>query len=254
MLSSLSNAYKVKIDVFEGPMDLLFHLIEKNKINIYDIPISEITDQYMDYIFSMQKIDLELTSEFLLMASTLLHIKSRILLPLEKDEVHEKSNEEAVDPREELVIRLIEYKKYKDMAFKLQEKGLSWSKVFYKQSQDNNYEIMYNERELDVDVKKLTDAYLNIVKRNKLKENKRVNEIQKILEKDKVTIKSKIKHIMNLLLNRKHFIFNTIFPLKEKSITEIVTAFLALMVVVKSGKANVEQAKLYSDIIVNYRE
>ena len=88
--SLLPNAYKVKIDVFEGPLDLLFHLIEKNKINIYDIPISVITDQYMDYVLSAQKMDLELASEFLLMASTLLHIKSRILLPSKKDKEQSK--------------------------------------------------------------------------------------------------------------------------------------------------------------------
>ena len=248
--SLLPNAYKVKIDVFEGPLDLLFHLIEKNKINIYDIPISVITDQYMDYVLSAQKMDLELASEFLLMASTLLHIKSRILLPSKKDKEQEEG--EVIDPREELVVRLIEYKKYKELALKLQERELNWSKVFYKLPEHYNMED--NKRELDVDVKSLTNAYLSIVGRNKLKENKRTNEIQQILQKDKVTIKSKIKHIMNLLSNRKHFVFGKIFSSKEKSITEVVTAFLALLVVVKSGKANIEQNNQYSDIFVNSQE
>lgn len=250
MLSSLSSdTYKVKINDFEGPLDLLYHLIQKNKINIYDIPISEITDQYMDYIFEMQKMNLELASEFLVMASTLLHIKSRILLPSNKEEQENPSEE--VDPREELVVRLVEYKKYKEFAAELNEREQFWSRVFYKLPEQYNFDYEYEELELDLDENKLKDAYLKVIKRNNLKENKRTNEIQQIAQKDKVTVKSKIKHIMSILFNRKHFVFGKIFSVKEKSITEIVTAFLALLVVVKSGKASVEQKKQYSDIFVS---
>lgn len=255
MLSALSSdAYKIKIKNFEGPLDLLFHLIEKNKINIYDIPISEITDQYMDYIFAMQKMNLELASEFLVMAATLLHIKSKILLPVKKDEEKEDSAQEGLDPREELVERLIEYKKYKDLAAKLEERERLWTKVFYKQPERIDLECQNKELELSPDINKLKDTYIDIIKRNELKENKRSDEMQQIIQKEKVTIKSKIRHIMSLLFSKKFFIFDRVFSLKEKSITEIVTAFMALLIVVKSGKANVEQKKQYSDIFVSRRD
>lgn len=223
-------------------------MIEKNKINIYDIPISEITDQYLDYIFDIKKMDLELASEFLLMASTLLHIKSRILLPAKQDNEQEQAEDEALDPREELVVRLIEYKKYKQLASKLQEREEEWSKVFYKLPEQYDFKKIDQEVEVDFDTFAL--AHKNIIGRNKSKTNSRVNEIQQIMQKDEITIKSKIKHIINILSNKKNFVFSKIFPAKEKSITEIVTAFIALLVVVKSGKANVEQKKQYSDIFV----
>ena len=108
-LNSETNKYKVKIENFEGPLDLLCHLVEKNKMNIYDIPISEITDQYVEYINSMQEMNLEITGDFLIMASNLLYIKSKLLLPVEKKE-DEESEE---DLKEELIARIIEYKKNK---------------------------------------------------------------------------------------------------------------------------------------------
>lgn len=110
-------AIPVKINVFEGPLDLLLHLIEKNKIDIYDIPIVEITDQYMEYIHSMEKEDLGVMSEFLVMAATLLDIKCKMLLP---KEVNEEGEEE--DPREELVQKLLEYKMYKYMSYELKDR------------------------------------------------------------------------------------------------------------------------------------
>ena len=109
-------AIPVKLPVFEGPLDLLMHLIEKNKIDIYDIPIVEITDQYLEYVHQMDHEDMDVTSEFLVMAATLLDIKSRMLLPREKDE---ETGEEEGDPREELVRRLLEYKMYKYMSEEL---------------------------------------------------------------------------------------------------------------------------------------
>ncbi|HOJ10712.1 MAG TPA: segregation/condensation protein A [Clostridiales bacterium] len=248
MISSLTNGCKIKVGNFEGPFDLLFHLIEKNKIDIYDIPIGEITDQYMDYLFAMQKMDLELASEFLVMAATLLHIKSRVLLPPEKD----KEKEEESDPREELVIKLIEYKKYKEVSLQLQKRETEWSKFYYKSPE--NIEAKDVKQKLDLNLDNFREAYLNLMKKNRLKENNRTQEIQQILQKDKVSIKSKIKHIMNILLSKKQFVFTDVFPFREKSLTEIVTAFLALLVVVKSGKAAVYQKKQYSDIIVEHQD
>ena len=118
----------VKLKVFEGPLDLLLHLIEKDKLDIYDIPIAEITDQYMEYISSMDMEDLDLASEFLVMAATLLDIKSRMLLPADEEE-----EEEAKDPREELARRLLEYKMFKEISVTLQEREQSAGFVFYRQ-------------------------------------------------------------------------------------------------------------------------
>lgn len=118
MTNATHDCCVIKIKDFEGPFDLLFYLIEKNKIDIYDIPIVEITDQYMDYLFAMKEMDLEIASEFLVMAATLLHIKSRMLLPERKDEA-----EDDEDPREELILKLIEYKRVKDFAGILRERS-----------------------------------------------------------------------------------------------------------------------------------
>mgnify|MGYP000125655409 FL=1 len=117
----------VKLQVFEGPLDLLLHLIEKNKIDIYDIPIVEITNQYMEYIKAMQKEDLNIMSEFLVMAATLLDIKCRMLLP---KEVNEEGEEE--DPRQELVEQLLEYKMYKFMSYELKDRELDGDRIMYK--------------------------------------------------------------------------------------------------------------------------
>ena len=129
MNSPLSDACIIKLNNFEGPFDLLFHLIEKNKVDIYDIPISEITDQYLDYLFAMQKMDLNVASEFLLMAANLLHIKSRMLLPKVKGETEQG---EEKDPRDELAEKLVEYKKYKELSLCLKKLGEEWSKAYYK--------------------------------------------------------------------------------------------------------------------------
>ena len=135
MESSLTYACQIKIENFEGPFDLLFHLIEKNKMNIYDIPINDITDQYMDYLYGMKELDMEVASEFLLMAATLLHIKSKLLLPSKKD----KEEEAEVDPREELILKLIEYKKYKEFAESLRKREAQWEGAVYKLSRCNRH-------------------------------------------------------------------------------------------------------------------
>jgi segregation and condensation protein A len=128
MESALTHACTIKLEKFEGPFDLLFYLIEKNQIDIYDIPIAEITDQYLDYLTSMQELDLEIASEFLVVAATLLHIKSRMLLPKST----QKPAEEESDPREELILKLVEYKKYKEFAKTLKDRELKWQRVHYK--------------------------------------------------------------------------------------------------------------------------
>ena len=156
----------VKLQAFEGPLDLLLHLLDKNKVNIYDIPIVEITNQYMDYIREMQRQDLNVMSEFMVMAATLLDIKSRMLLP---KEVNEEGEEE--DPRAELVQRLLEYKMYKYMSFELKDRQVDAQRYLFREQQlpkeveSYRQPIDYEELIGEMNLKKLQDIFKSIVKR-----------------------------------------------------------------------------------------
>ena len=159
-------ALEVKLEVFEGPLDLLLHLIEKNKVDIYDIPIVEITEQYLDYIRQMQTEDMNVMSEFLLMAATLLDIKCRMLLPRE---VNEEGEEE--DPRQELVEQLLQYKMYKYMSYELRDRQVDGEKLFYKGATIPD-EVKEYEEPVDLDtlldgltLTKLNDIFQDILKR-----------------------------------------------------------------------------------------
>ncbi|NLC68228.1 MAG: segregation/condensation protein A [Clostridiaceae bacterium] len=240
---------RVKLEAFEGPLDLLLHLIDKNKINIYDIPIVEITDQYLDYLFAMQEMNLDIASEFLLMAANLLHIKSRMLLPKRKEEAEQ---EEGEDPRQELTRKLAEYKKYKELSFKLRELDEEWSKVYYKttgifiteaNNDSDNYTISVSFNDLRI-------IYLELLKKRQDKLNVRAGEINVVVQRDRVSIKNKMKQIQQILSTKGRFIFSRLFVKGKKSMTEIVTAFLAILILVKTGKAAVEQKRQFSDILV----
>lgn len=243
MESALTRACTIKIDNFEGPFDLLFHLIEKNKVNIYDIPINEITDQYMDYLYSMQELDLEVASEFLVMASTLLHIKSRMLLPDPKEK-----QEEEVDPREELVTRLVEYRKYKDFSKVLKERESEWQRIYYKLPEV--VEIKREDEILELSSEKLKTIYEGLLARNMEKVNRRAVEMDKIIQHEKVTLRSKVKEITKILLKKTFFVFSEIFSLKKRSKVEVVTGFLAILEMAKMKKVTIEQKSFNSEIFV----
>ncbi len=243
MESALTRACTIKIDKFEGPFDLLFHLIEKNKIDIYDIPINEITDQYMDYLYSMQEMDLEIASEFLVMAATLLHIKSKMLLPDPKEK-----QEEEPDPREELVTRLVEYRKYKDFSKVLKEREEEWQKIYYKLPEV--VEIKREDEILELSPEKLKTVYEELITRNIEKINRRAVEMDKIIQHEKVTLRSKIKEITRILLKKTFFIFSEIFSLKKRPRIEVVTGFLAILEMAKLKKVRIEQKAFNSEIFV----
>ena len=158
----------VKLQVFEGPLDLLLHLLEKNKVNIYDIPIVEITAQYMEYIAEMKRQDLDVLSEFLVMAATLIDIKSRMLLPSDPN-----NEEEEEDPRAELVQQLLEYKMYKCMAYELKDRQMDAQRVMFKEPTIPDEVLAYEEpldiEELvsDVTLAKLNDIFKNIMEKQK---------------------------------------------------------------------------------------
>jgi segregation and condensation protein A len=240
--SALTNACKIKIQNFEGPFDLLFHLIEKNKINIYDIPINEITDQYMEYLFAMQKLDLDIASEFLVMASTLLHIKSRLLLPEKKEKLEE------ADPREELVLRLVEYKKYKDFSQILKQREQEWMRLYYKLPEV--IELNRSDEVLELSPDELRRVYADLIKKNKSKMNDQSQKIAAIIQHEKVSLKSKMKEIVRSFMNKTCLVFSHIFSLGSKSKTEVVTGFLAILELSKLKKVKLEQDKQFSDILI----
>ena len=185
----------VKLQVFEGPLDLLLHLIEKNKIDIYDIPIVEITNQYMEYIKAMQKEDLNIMSEFLVMAATLLDIKCRMLLP---KEVNEEGEEE--DPRQELVEQLLEYKMYKFMSYELKDRELDGDRVMYKSAtipdEVKGYVPPVNLDELlgDLTLVQLNRIFKEVMKRQESKVDPVRSKFGKI-EKEEVTLPNKLDYV-----------------------------------------------------------
>ena len=247
MESVLTNACRIKIDNFEGPFDLLFHLIEKNQFSIYDIPINIITDQYMEYLFAMQELDLEVTSEFLVTAATLLHIKSRMLLPSKKEE-----QQEEVDPREELVIRLLEYRKFKEFSTVLRQREKDWALVYYKLPEI--IQFTQKEETLELIPAELQRIYAEMLEKNRKKMNPNVSSMNRIIQHEKVSLRSKMREIIRELLKRSHLKFSELFSFRKKSPTDVITGFMAILELAKLKKVKLEQKKLFDEIYINKNE
>lgn len=241
VLSLETKKYAIKIENFEGPLDLLCHLIDKNKMNIYDIKLSEITDQYIEYIDQMEQMNLEVTSEFLIMASTLLYIKSKNLLPTEVEDERELTEEE-------LLQRIIEYKKYKEISKKMKEFYEVNAKRFYKLQEV----IELPKQKLEREYKKETiiELYTQIVENNKNRLNQNAKNIEKIAITDSYTVGSKVKEIFRELLKKPRFVFNRFYKLSEHNKQEVVTAFTGLLELSRRSKVTTEQEELFGDIIV----
>lgn len=238
----------VKLQVFEGPLDLLLHLIDKNKIDIYDIPIVEITNQYMEYIKAMEKEDLNVMSEFLVMAATLLDIKCKMLLP---KSVNEDGEEE--DPRQELVEQLLEYKMYKYMSYELKDRELESERVMYKTptipQEVMEYEQPVNLDELlgDLTLQKLNHIFKDVMKRQVDKIDPVRSKFGKI-EKEEVTVSDKLVFVTDYAREHKKFSFRTLLT-KQSSKTQIVVTFLALLQLMKEGVLYIEpQEQPFDDI------
>ncbi|NLM09522.1 MAG: segregation/condensation protein A [Clostridiaceae bacterium] len=243
LTSSLHDACTIKLNNFEGPFDLLFYLIEKNQIDIYDIPIFEITDQYMEYLFAMQEMDLEIASEFLVMASTLLHIKSRLLLPSRKEEEQEET-----DPREELIMKLVEYKKVKEFADILREREKIWDKVYYKLPEalpESAFEVI-----LDVSPPLLKECYQRCMQNYYDRQNDVTQKMNRILRQEKVSLKLKIKELLAKLKRGVRLCFSQIYNLKNMSRIEVATGFLAALEIAKLGKATIHQKVEFGEIYI----
>ncbi len=242
---------EVKLQAFEGPLDLLLHLIDKNKVNIYDIPIVEITDQYMEYVKTMDKQDLNIVSEFLVMAATLLDIKSKMLLPKEVNE-----DEEEEDPRQELVEKLLEYKMYKYMSYELKDKhqdaGNSICKPPTIPEEVKKYEPPVDlEKLLDgLSLNKLEQIFKDVIKRQEDKIDPIRSKFSKI-EKEEVSLEDKIDYILNYAIEHNNFSFRKLLE-KQKSKTQIIVTFLAVLELMKMGKINIVQRYIFDDIDITY--
>ena len=242
-------AIPVKIQVFEGPLDLLLHLIEKNKINIYDIPIVEITKQYLDYVNAMQKSDLNVVSEFLVMAATLIDIKSKMLLPAEVDE----SGEE-IDPRAELVERLLEYEMYKYMSYELKDRQVDANRSLYKQEtvpdEIKAYKEPVNLDDLlhDITLKKLHEIFKDVMRRQENKVDPIRSNFGKI-EKEEVNLEEKMEYVKEYASTHQIFSFKNLLE-KQASKMQIIVTFLAILELMKMGEIIIEQAAICSDILI----
>lgn len=236
-----------KLENFEGPLDLLLHLIEKNKVSIYDIPIVLITEQYLEYVSHLETENLDVVSEFLVMAATLLDIKSRMLLPAREDEEDEEE-----DPREELVERLLEYKMFKQMASQLQEMEQDAEKHFYKEPTIPG-EVARYEPPVDLDalLDGLTLARLQAVFRSVMKrQDDRVDPIHSRfgeIRKESVSIEQKIGSVLAYAGRKRRFSFREMLS-KQADRTEVVVTFLAVLELMKLGRIRLTQAALFDDM------
>ena len=241
VLTLESNKYAIKIENFEGPLDLLCHLIDKNKMNIYDIKISEIADQYIEYINAMEEANLEVTSEFIIMASRLLYIKSKGLLP------NQVENEEELT-EEQLIERIIEYKKYKEITSKLKENYLEFSKRFFKIAE--TIELPKQKLEVEYTPDILPQIYQAIVERNNEKVNQNAKNIEKIAIIEKYTVASKVKEMFKELIKKPKFVFNKLYSISKCNKQEVVTAFNGLLELSRRNKVKTTQEELFADITV----
>ena len=239
------NKYSIKIENFEGPLDLLCHLIDKNKMNICEINISEITDQYIDYINKMEEMNLEITSEFLMMASTLLYLKSKTLLPVDNEEKEEISEEE-------LLSRIIEYKKYKEITKKLKEYYEQNSKRISKLPDVIKLPKQKLEKNYSKEV--ISDVYLTVINKNKSRINKNAKNIQKIAITETYSVGSKVKEMYKELIRNKKFVFNRMFSVKKCNKNEVVTAFSGLLEMSRRSKVITKQPEIFGEITVQKRK
>ncbi len=242
-------AIPVKLEVFEGPLDLLLHLIDKNKVDIYDIPIVEITAQYLEYIQQLEANDMNVMSEFLVMAATLIDIKCRMLLP---KEVNEEGEEE--DPRAELVQKLLEYKMYKYMSMELRDRQMDAARNLYREQKlpeevaAYRQPIDYEELMGDMTLTKLHEIFKSIVK-------KQVDKIDPIrskygnIEKEEIDMDAKMLYVEAYAREHRNFSFRKLLE-KQSSRMEIIVTFLIILELMRTGKIEISQKDIFGDIMI----
>ncbi len=243
-------ALEVKLGAFEGPLDLLLHLIEKNKVDIYDIPIVEITNQYLEYIKALETENMDVMSEFLVMAATLVDIKCKMLLPAE---VNEEGEEE--DPRAELVQKLLEYKMYKYMSFELKDmqmdNGFSLCKKETLPDDVKNFREPINYEELigDMNLNKLHEIF-NFMMQRKVDKIDPIRSNYGNIQKEVVDMEQKAIYIENYIRMNKTLSFVDLLE-RQNSKTEIIVTFLVVLELMKTGVITIVQNELFDDITIS---
>lgn len=241
----MNHAYLVKLDAFEGPLDLLLHLINHYEIDIYDIPVAEITEQYMQYIHTMQHLELNIASEYLVMAATLLAIKSQMLLP--KPEIDEEDFGYEEDPREELMQRLIEYRKFKDAAKTLQEKEADQQQIYTKPPHVfDTLETKPQVRQGDTSIYDMLDALQKMFTRKKWN-----RPLETTVERVEIPIEERMQEIIQTVKQtNKGVLFDDLFPYRTRSY--IVSTFVALLELMKHNEVFCRQDRHFEDLYVYY--
>lgn len=246
-----TSVISVKLDAFDGPLDLLLHLIEKNQIDIFDIPIVQITEQYMEIIAQMDEKDMDVMSDFLVMAATLLKIKSKMLLPVEVNE-----EGEVEDPRAELVERLLEYKTYKYASYELKDKQMDASRLLFKESSVPE-EIANLKDEVDIEelLSDITLSKLQTIFRSVMK--KQIDKIDPIrsqfgkIEKETITLADRMLYIEEYAMLHQTFSFRQMLE-RQPSKTMVIVSFLGILELIKIGKLKIEQENTFDDILITY--
>lgn len=239
-----NKKYIVTINNFDGPLDLLLHLIKEQDIDIYDIKIEDITKQYLDYIKKMKELNLEVASEYLVMASELIEIKSKLLLP-KKKEMDEDNYEE--DPREILIERLLAYKKYKNITKEFKDLELTRKMVFTKEPDNLNRYIREEVKDEELGVSDLIDAFNNLMKRKELD-----RPLATKITKKELSVSEKVNKIKNILKNKKKINFEEIFEVPTKE--EVIISFLSILEMVKKDEILLTQEGNFKNIVISLKE
>jgi segregation and condensation protein A len=245
-------SYLVKLDQFEGPLDLLLHLISKSKVRIEDISITEITEQYLETLRIFEQFDMDIASEFLVMAATLLHIKSCILVPKTKPDPEE---EEEADPKQELIMRLLEYKKYKEAGSRLQEREACFSGLFYKLPEE-----FYNEDSQEsalpdeINAGLLSQALMMLLRlRKNLSGKAAAGPLIHEIKRDPITINERVSQLKAYFAGCSQTTFFQLFK-KDNSREEIIVTFLALLELLKENILSLQQKYPFEDILIERRD
>ena len=230
-------SYRVKLDIFEGPLDLLLHLVKKNEVELSDIPVATITDQYIAYLALLQQLDLDVAGEYLVMAATLLHLKSRLLLP--EDAVAEE--DEGEDPRAELVRQLLEYQRFKEAADSLTHRDLLDRDVFARMPARDEDEA---EQDLvyDVSLGNLLDALQEVLRRA-------APEVVHQVILEQVSLREQLCAVLDILRERTDMLFTELFPGGETRL-HILTTFLALLELVRTRMVRIRQEEPFGPIVL----
>jgi len=243
-------SYQIKLDTFEGPLDLLLHLIEKEEMDIYDIEISKITDQYLQYLHAMQEVNMDITSEFLVMASTLLSIKSKMLLPVSKEDVEDTyvdPEEEEMDPREELIQKLVEYKKYKHLSSILKDKELARHQLFSRAPSDLTSFVVEQEfNPLEgMSIYQLLDAFQKALIKISYRD-----PLTKV-EREEISVQEKMDQVLDLLERHQGIIYFSDLLSYKSYKADIVVSFLSILELMKQKRIICIQSRTFDDIVIH---